>query len=64
MTLAQVARAPFTVNTIRKQVLEAEGPLEVPGVMTRGIIGAFLSGYPIVNQMGLREEVQSLEKGE
>ena len=64
MTLAQVARAPFTVNTIRKQVLEAEGPLEVPGVMTRGIIGAFLSGYPIVNQMGLREEVQALEKGE
>ena len=64
MTLAQVARAPFTVNTIRKQVLEAEGPLEVPGAMTRGIIGAFLSGYPIVNQMGLREEVQALEKGE
>lgn len=64
MTLAQIARAPFTINTIRKQVEKADSPLDVPGTMVRATFGAFLSGYPIVNQMGLRDEVKELEKGE
>lgn len=64
MTLGQVARTSFTINTIRKQVLQEDNPLDVPGTMLRATFGAFLSGYPIVNQMGLRDEVKELEKGE